>query len=43
LVYVKTQAKHNITLSLPVDLFKQLKILAAQRNTSIFGLITEQA
>jgi len=40
---VKPQAKRNITLSLPVDLIQQLKILAAQRNTSISGLITEQA
>jgi len=40
---VNLQAKRNITLSLPIELIQQLKILAAQRDTSISALLTEQA
>ncbi|MDR3202233.1 MAG: BrnA antitoxin family protein [Bifidobacteriaceae bacterium] len=31
----------NITLSLPADLVRQAKVLAAQRDTSVSGLVAE--
>ena len=38
LVHVETQ---NLTLSLPKTLVRQLKVIAAQRNTSITALVTQ--
>lgn len=36
------EPKRNITLSLPVSLLKQIKVVAAQRETSVSALIAEQ-
>ena len=38
LVHVETQ---NLTLSLPKTLVRQLKVIAAQRNTSISAMVAE--
>lgn len=40
---MKPKPKRNITLSMPNELIQQLKILAAQRDTSISALLIEQA
>jgi hypothetical protein len=37
-----TRKKQNITLSLSPDTIKKAKVLAAQRSTSISGLLAEQ-
>lgn len=34
--------KQNVTLSLPVDTVRRLKILAAERNSSISRMLTER-
>ena len=34
--------RQNVTLSLPVDTLRRLKVLAAQRNTSISRMLTER-
>jgi hypothetical protein len=39
---VQHEPKRNITLSLPVSLLKQIKVVAAQRETSVSALIAEQ-
>jgi plasmid stability protein len=39
---VKTKTHRNVTLSLPEDLLKQIKILAAQKDTSISALMRER-
>jgi plasmid stability protein len=39
---VKAKTHRNVTLSLPEDLLKQIKILAAQKDTSISALMREQ-
>ena len=33
--------KRNITISLPIDLLKQAKVLAAQRETSVNAIMAE--
>ena len=38
LIHVETQ---NLTLALPKALVRQLKVIAAQRNTSITALVTQ--
>ena len=39
--YVKHPAKRNMTLSLPADLIRSAKILAAKRGTSVNALARE--
>jgi len=34
--------KQNITLSLPTETLKKARVLAAQRDTSVSGLLTQQ-
>lgn len=36
------RGKQNVTVSLPAEIIRKAKVLAAQRSTSISGLLAEQ-